>query len=299
MSSPAASGAASGSGTGKVIVLGEHAVVHGEPAIVLGLSRGVRVTLVSAVPESPGGQPESAPERALAKAAQVLGVPAPKGVVVRVEGDLPVAVGLGSSAALSVATVRALAAHVGLSPSDDDVAGFANEIERLFHGTPSGVDATAAAHGGLRWFEAGPPRRHEPVAAPAPLPLVVALSGSRHDTGRSVLGLRDRARAAREIYAPVFSAIGALVRAGRTAIEAGDAPRLGEILTMNHGLLRACGVSTPELDRLVDVALREGALGAKLTGAGGGGAAIALASGEPGELAERLSRSGWESFPVA
>ena len=244
---------ARGSGRGKIILLGEHAVVHGEPAIATGLEHDVRVRL------------------------------------------LPV--GLGSSAALSVALVRALAASDGRALSPSEAARLANEVEKVFHGTPSGIDATTAAHGGLLWFETGPPMRWEEVAAGGPLPLVVALSGEEHDTGRSVGGLRHRAESSPEVYGPVFGAIGGLVRAGRTAIERAAWPLLGELMSMNHALLRACGVSTDALDRVVDDALACGALGAKLTGAGGGGAAIALARPEGEEdLIAALRRRGWQAF---
>src|SRR5690606_38338244 len=129
------------------------------------------------------------------------------------------------------------------------------------------------------WFEigrGGEPPRHERLALPEPLPLLVLLSHTPHTTASTVGSLRQRAADAPEVYQPVFAAVGALVASARDALLRGDRKRLGELMTMNHGLLRACGVSTAELDALVDDALAAGALGAKLTGAGGGGAIIAL-----------------------
>jgi mevalonate kinase len=288
---------ASGAASGKVILLGEHVVVHGEPALVAGLDRGVRVTVQPAAgPEVPKAANEGL-ERAVARACELLGFERGS-FAIDVAGDLPIAMGLGSSAALAVALVRALAASGGEELADAAVARHAHEIERLFHGTPSGVDGTAATYGGVLWFEAGPPSRHERVALARPLVLLVLLSRTPHSTARTVGGLRERAAAAPEVFAPVFAAIGALVRSARGALERGEAKLLGDLMTMNHGLLRALGVSTAELDALVDAALACGALGAKLTGAGGGGAVIALPDGDPDALRARLAGRGVDGFVV-
>jgi len=283
-----------GAGKGKVILLGEHAVVHGQPAIATSLLREVRVT----VRERGAADRPPPPElrAALDAAAGAVGGVDGSSLHVGIEGDLPIAVGLGSSAALAVALVRALLALDGRSGSTVEIARRANEVEKVFHGTPSGIDTATAASGGLLWFEAGPPPHWEAVRPGAPLALVVALSGTRHHTGRAVGGLRTRAEASPQVYSPIFRAIGELVRSGRDAIESASWPLLGEILSMNHELLRASGVSTPELDRLVEDARAAGALGAKLTGAGGGGAAIALAEKAPDDLVERLRARGWEAF---
>lgn len=283
---------ATGTGHGKVILLGEHAVVHGQPAIALSLRESLQVTL------RPGGDataPGSDLGRALGAAAEALGIEHPP-LGVSVEGDLPIAVGLGSSAALAVGLVRGLAEMVDRTLSDADAGRLANEVEKLFHGTPSGIDATTAAHDGLLWFEAGPPARFEHVEPADSPPIVVALSGSRHHTASTVGSLGQRAARRPAVYRPIFAAVGELVRAGREALETADWPMLGELMSMNHALLRGCGVSTVDLDRLVEDALAEGALGAKLTGGGGGGAAIALAGGDPAALALRLQARGWTAF---
>lgn len=288
---------ASARATGKLILLGEHAVVHGQPAIVAGIDRGVRVTVLPG--EGAGAGPGADPRLgdAIALAARLVGAGEAR-FGLEVEGDLPIAMGLGSSAALAVAVVRALATSAGVELAAADIERHAHEIERVFHGTPSGVDSAAATHGGVRWFEAGPPSRHEPIVLRAPLPLLVILSRTPHATSSTVGGLRSRAAAAREVYDPVFGAIGSLVAAARRALEEGEHARLGELMSMNHGLLRACGVSTAEIDAIVDEALEAGASGAKLTGAGGGGAVIALPAGDPEALREALAARGHEAFVV-
>jgi len=284
--------AATAQASGKVILLGEHVVVHGQPAIVAGLGRGVRVEIE---PGSAAAPHDPRVDAALRLAANLLGI-ADEGFALRIRGDLPIGMGLGGSAALAVAILRALAKAADLAVDPTVIAAHAHEIERLFHGTPSGVDSTAAAYGGLLWFEAGPPPRHERLRLPRDLPLVVVLSRTVHSTAVTVGSLRARAAAAPEVYRPVFAAVGELVRAARHAIEADERSRLGELMTMNHGLLRACGVSTPELDDIVDAALAAGASGAKLTGAGGGGAVIALPVGDPQPLSAALAAAGHDCF---
>ncbi|HZR79776.1 MAG TPA: mevalonate kinase [Candidatus Binatia bacterium] len=286
---------------GKLILLGEHAVVHGHPAIAAGIPARVEVSVTPCAAgedtlRAAAGFADPRLAAAVAEARSEVGIPEAIGLEIGIAGDLPVAIGLGSSAALSVALVRALAACCGRALADEQVAAAAHRLESLFHGKPSGVDATAATYGGLFWFEAGPPPRRLPLRAARPLEVVVVLTGSRHDTGRVVGGLRERAAAAPAVYRPVLAAIGELVRGARDAIERGDVALLGELMTMDHALLRACGVSTPVLDAAVHDALAAGALGAKLTGGGGGGAAIALARGDARDLARSLGERGYEAM---
>ena len=280
---------------GKVILLGEHAVVHGQPALAAGVDWGVTVGISPASTRTlvpPASDPRVA--RVVDEAARLLGIEPERGFTVSLGGDLPIAVGLGSSAALSVALVRALASGIGRELSIAEITAHAHALERVFHGSPSGVDGTAAALGGLLWFEAGPPARSERVIAKSPFDLLVVLSGARHETAKTVGSLRERATAAPEVYQPVFGAIGSLVSHARAAIESGDLPLLGALMTMNHALLRACGVSTSELDATVEAGVEAGALGAKLTGGGGGGAVIALAGRDVDGLAGRLQARGYE-----
>lgn len=174
-----------GRGHGKVILLGEHAVVHGHPALAMAIDLGVRVTArpghgTLTVPAwdlavDLARDAGTAPARALLALADAIGVDA-RGVALVAEAPLPARAGLGSSAALSVAVVRALAAHAGHALDDDAVARAADAGERVFHGNPSGIDVALAARGGVGRFVRGVGLM--PLVAP-PLTLVVALSGSR------------------------------------------------------------------------------------------------------------------------
>jgi len=190
-------GHAEASARGKVILLGEHAVVHGHAALVAGIRAQVRVAVAPGRPRerivtSALGEVAPSVHAALGDALEVVGVSPEAGLSVTIGGDLPVAMGLGSSAALSVALLRALSAAAGRSLDDGEIARAAHRLEAIFHGTPSGVDSTAATYGGLLWFEAGPPPRHTRVCPARSFDLVVALSDRRHDTRRTVGGLRER-----------------------------------------------------------------------------------------------------------
>ena len=246
-------------GAGKAILFGEHAVVYGHPAIALAVDRGTTVRLW----DRPG--PTAADEASIsdARLQEALHTVLPAdGIGVGIDSDLPTGRGMGSSAALAVALVRARATRQGrtLDFATCHAEGFA--VERVFHGTPSGVDhAVSALGGGVRYRKGPDGPAIEPLRLP-PLQLVVLDSGSSGNTAELVAGVRRRRPGVDE---------------GRLLAEpfegGGD---LGPLLDENHTLLQQIGVSTPRLDALVELARGAGALGAKLSGAGGGGVVIAL-----------------------
>lgn len=289
-------------GLGKVILLGEHAVVHGHPALAGAIDRGVGLTVragdalrlrirawdldVAATDDHPVG-------RALSAVAAALGVTTP--VVLEGDSDLPPAAGLGSSAAVSVAVTRALAAHAGRALSLDDVLAIAGTSERCFHGNPSGIDVALAARGGLGLF-----RRTgglAPIAA-APVPVVIGLSGQQRATAAMVARVADALAAYPEVTAQRLSRLGDAAERG-AAILTGDAPdlrALGQLLTGAHVVLRDLGLSTAVLDAMIDDALGAGAAGAKLTGGGGGGAVVAIAPGCEAAVVEAWRAGGKIAF---
>ncbi len=267
-------------GLGKVILLGEHAVVYGHPALAGALARGVAATVADAPADrvrvaawglDAGGEHPAAV--ALGRIRQAFAVAGHVEVVG--EADLPARAGLGSSAALSVAIARALAPGAG----DADIERAAQEGEKVFHANPSGVDVALATRGGLGLFRRG--AGLEPIAA-RPFRLAIGLTGEPRDTAARVAhvaALRERDRAATDAC---LAALGELARAGREAL--GNPARLGALLDEAQRRLEALGLSSPGIDRLVTQARAAGALGAKLTGAGGGGAVIALAPGREDEV---------------
>lgn len=270
----------SGFARGKLILAGEHAVVYGHPAIAMGVDRGTRVSLSHC--EGPTHLPGGADPRLAA--ALRLALP-PHGVRVDVHSDLPVGRGMGSSAALAVALLRARDGDV----PPDALFDAALALETVFHGNASGLDVHIAIHGGAVRYRRGPPR--EAVALPAPgWSVVVIDTGDAGDTRRMV---RDVA-ARRPSVDGLLADIGALALAVEDALH--SPAQLGPLWTRHHALLRRLGVSTPRLDAATDAAHHAGALGAKLSGAGGGGVVIAVPEGPPDALVERLRAVGHDAF---
>lgn len=292
-----------GSAPGKVILLGEHAVVYGRTAIAASMDRhvSVRVGPVGSV-ALPGGvqlkELARADERlllALEKSLEWYDLSLAE-VDVSAATDLPVSVGLGSSAALSVALIRALADATGDEVETPELCRQAFELEKIFHGTPSGIDSTVCAMEGLIEFNTQDPPRRIPIGQP--LPLVIALGRAPRATGKVVARVRSRWQIETPTYEAIFDEIHALAEQAVTLIEEGDLTALGGLMNLNHRLLQKLEVSTPELDAMVNLARKHGALGAKLTGGGGGGAVVCLGPQNHAELMEVFQREGWTAFPA-
>lgn len=283
-----------GCGFGKVILLGEHSVVYGRPALAAGIDRRLEATVARAAETSVVSDvSDSRLAEAVAEAARMSGL-AGEGFTVEIRSELPPAAGLGSSAALGVALVRALAALAGENLPPETVCLRAFEIEKIFHGFPSGIDNTVATYGGLLRFQ-----RDRPLRGLAPvksIPLVVAIGREPRETGRVVRALRQRWEERPSVYEAWFDQIGALVAEAEAAIGRGDHVELGRRMNENHDVLARLGVSTAELDEMVRLAREQGALGAKLTGGGGGGAVICLHEGDRAALVAAFQRRGWRSF---
>src|SRR5690606_12900876 len=189
---------------------------------------------------------------------------------VEVFPELPRASGLGASAALAVSVIRAVVHAFGLSLSEQEISQLAFECEQLVHGTPSGIDNTVATFGRTILFrktDAGD--EIEELGILVPVPVVGGLTGVRPLIADTVGRVHAGWEKNPQHYEAIFSEIDGLVGTGVEALRRGDLPALGEVMNLNHGLLNALQVSSPELEALVDLARRSGALGAKLTGGGG------------------------------
>lgn len=279
-------GAVSGFAPGKIILSGEHAVVAGHLAIAVAVDRGTTVGLAPCTGPTTIVAADISDDR-LQRAVDAL---LPPGLAVTIRTDLPVGRGMGSSAALSVALVRASAALRGEVASFDECYARGFVAERIFHGDPSGVDHTVSAlGGGIRYRRGASMVPFEPP----PLRLVVMDSGTAGDTAVLVAGV-----AALPDSAARLAEIGAITEQVSAALDAGAPPSvLGPLLTENHRLLQGIGVSTPALDALVDAALSAGAHGAKLAGAGGGGIVIALVE-DSQPVIRAASRLGFSAFEI-
>lgn len=284
-------------GPGKVILLGEHGVVYGHPALAAPLSRGMRAWAEPAestsleVPEGLTESQQQALERAFARAAKKTGHPP---VSVHLSSDLPLSMGLGSSGALAVAVSRVLIhAQTGKPASPRQVEAVAFEMEKEFHGTPSGVDHTTSARGTMVLYTKG---HAVEVKARHPVKIVVVLVGPRSSTKQTVGALRERQKRWPTRYRRVFGEIGQLVREGTAAVKKGDLPALGDVMNMNHGFLGALGLSSPPIEEMVYRLRAMGALGAKLTGAGGDGGAVIALFAEPEPAVMKLRRIGVDCF---
>ncbi len=280
---------AEGSAPGKVIICGEHSVVYGRPAIAVPVSDLRARARVEAGPSGSGFRmiavdldealaldtaPSDHPLAAIVRLTLAhLQTDAPNAVLT-VRSDLPIGAGLGSGAAVSVATVRTLSAFLEHEIAVDAISALTYEVERIHHGTPSGIDNTVVAWERPVHFVKG--TTPEIFTIGAPLHLLIADSGIGGSTREAVAGVRQRWEQSRETYEAHFDRMGAIADAARQSIARGEQSRLGELLDENHALLQEIGVSIPALDRLVAAAREASALGAKLTGAGMGGNVIAL-----------------------
>ncbi|MFC7226967.1 mevalonate kinase [Salinirubellus salinus] len=292
------------SAPGKVYLFGEHAVVYGEPAVPCAIERRASVTVeerddgrlsveaadltldgftVTWGADGPDRPDVDVPtplveaamgyvDGAIEQARDAADRP-DAGFDVTVSSEIPLGAGLGSSAAVVCAAIDAATRELGVSLPAEEVADRAYRVEHeVQDGQASRADTFCCAVGGAVRVQGDDTRR---IADVPTLPFVVGYDGGAGDTGELVAGVR----ALREEYgfaADTVSAIGDLVREGEAALRAGDLEELGRLMDFDHGLLSALGVSSRSLDTMVWAAREGGALGAKLTGAGGGGCIVAL-----------------------
>ncbi|MEW6085511.1 MAG: mevalonate kinase [Chloroflexota bacterium] len=306
------------SAPGKIILFGEHAVVYGRPALAVPVSQ-VHADVEILASDSPGiliHAPDidlHAELNTLPSDHPVASVihnflflprtsPSPSGRGARGEGKfpnleikisstIPVASGLGSGAAVTVAFVRALSAHLNHPLTDEEINAFAYDIEKLHHGTPSGIDNTVVTYAKPVYFVKSLPSPFkrgvggevEIFKVGAPFTIVIGDTGIPAPTKESVADVRKLWEADKTKWEGVFDKVGEIARSAKEKIESGDWRLLGELMNRNHTLLQEMTVSSPDLDRLVEAAKNAGALGAKLSGGGRGGNMIALAEAEKAE----------------
>jgi hydroxymethylglutaryl-CoA reductase len=213
--------------------------------------------------------------------------------------EVPRSMGLGGSAAMAVAIVRALDKHFKLGLTDDEVNRLAFESEKVAHGNPSGLDNTLACYAKPLVYRSGEPPLVEPLNIREPIPAVIGMTGFEGLTAKTVGRVRDAWKKDQQLYERIFDQIDALVLRGVQAIQDGDIKLLGELMNICHGMLNALQVSTPELEQLVDIARAKGALGAKLTGGGGGGSIIAVCDVDQQQpIVDAIRAAGYQAMAV-
>jgi mevalonate kinase len=291
---------------GKIILFGEHAVVYGQPALAVPVSQvqaevridkifspGIRINapniqLNDKLDSLAASHPLAATVR---NTLAMLEAGSLSGVAILVRSTIPVASGLGSGAAVSVAMIRALAKHLRKDLTDEQVSALAFETEKLYHGTPSGIDNMVVTYARPVYFIKGQPI--EILRVKKPFTIVIGDTGIPASTKESVRDVRVQHHKRPERFETLFAAIGSIAKTACQLIENGMPESFGPLMDENHALLRNMMVSSPELDHLVEAARKAGALGAKMSGGGRGGNMIALVQpGKAGAVARSLKDAG-------
>ena len=305
--SRSASVPAAGTAAGKVILLGEHAVVYGKHAVALPIADAVTADVKVSKQASTVSVPAwnirdqlvtndaSGIGAAVSLIQRDLGI-ADSHFAIRLHSRLPRAMGLGSSAAFAVAILRAFDAELGLGLDNAKINAIAFACEKLAHGTPSGIDNTIATYGHAMLFRRAESLELEELHPVEPVPLVIACSSKSGLTREQVAGVRRRRAQSRAQYDAVFEQMDALSLAGAAALARADYAELGMLMNVCHGLLNAIEVSTPELEGMVGVARAAGAAGAKVTGSGGGGSIVALCPGAVEDVRKALEAAGFRTL---
>ncbi len=278
---------------GKIILFGEHAVVYGQPAIAVPVTQVQAQATVEDREERQGivivardlgrvfalGDRETdeviRPLQAIvASTLEFLGLGWEHHLKITIESTIPIARGLGSGAAVSTAMIRALAGYFARRLTPQEISELVYEVEKLYHGTPSGIDNTVIAYQRPVYFMRG--RELEAFHVERPLLFVIGDTGAQSPTRMVVGAVRKAWEKSKDRYEALFGGVGDITVRARRAIEKGEVELVGRLMDENHHLLQVMGVSSSELDALVEAARRGGALGAKLSGAGRGGNMIAL-----------------------
>lgn len=289
-----------GIGYAKTILLGEHFVVYGIPAIAIGLPRKLEVEIQNSdhmqiVPNSDEKVVQSM--EAIKKAMNIT-----DNFIIKIKSEIPLGCGLGSSAALCVGFVRALSNKYKLNLSNELISSYAYEGEKIYHKTPSGIDNTLATFGGAILFQKAPEKNIiKPLKIGAALFIVIGNTGKRiKGTGEIVADVRAKKEKNPELYAYLFDAEKKIIELALNAIEQGKVQELGELMNVNQGLLSAIGVSSKENEEIIQKARECGALGAKLTGAGLGGCCVILAENKKNAelIVNEIKKIGYNAFSI-
>jgi mevalonate kinase len=284
------------SAPGKTILFGEHAVVYGKPAIAAAVDKRAYVTISKREDhlthvtvgdlgvsgfldlknrtiqlENGSGMQRGILEYIL-KA--LLKAETEDSVEVDVRLDIPIGAGLGSSAAVTVATIMAAASFNQITLTNETMANLAHQVELDIQGAASPIDTALSTYGGVIYLSKQPQKLVK-LEIPEELPIVIGYTSIRGNTGELVKMVRQKKDARPEVINPILDSMEAVANGARQALIKGDHKTIGLLMNINQGLLDAIGVNTEELSKMIFTARNQGAMGSKLTGAGGGGSMIA------------------------
>lgn len=201
--------------------------------------------------------------------------------------ETPIGSGLGSSAAVTVATLAAIYRYHNIRFNKKSLAKDAHQIEEAVQGIASPLDTMVCTYGGLVYLSRKKKIEHFKTNIKAPF--VIGYTTKYGNTGKMVKDVKSLKYRNHKVVGSIISSMGDLTNYAKQAIIAGDVRKIGELMNINHGFLDALGVNTPELSRMVYCARECGAIGSKITGAGGGGSIIALCPGKADEVAKGIS----------
>lgn len=292
---------------GKVILIGEHAVVHGQPALAMPFPA---TKVKTAIYRKEGsltldcffynGFFSEVPDRLLGLTTIIRDIVNSfdeklEDFRIRIESTIPPERGMGSSAAVAVATIRALYDFFRQPLTKEDLFKWANISEKIVHGNPSGIDAATVIGEEPIYYIKG--KSFIPFPFKLDAYLIVADTGELGKTQAAVNDVRKLIDLNPQKGRSLIEQLGFLTRNAKDAIESKDIVKLGQIMSKAHLILDKLGVSNDKLNHLVSVAMRNEALGAKLTGGGRGGCMIALAAtkDEAIKLSNRLILNGAEN----
>jgi mevalonate kinase len=279
---------------GKIILFGEHAVVYGQPAIAIPVNQLKATARVMPNPQGQTGVvkiqapqiqldgllsdlPEDHPIRAAVHLAfQAASINQPPSFTLHISSTIPIAGGMGSSAAVSVAILRALTNFFGKPLPPEKISELAFNVEEIHHGTPSGIDNNVIAHQKPVIY-----RRDQPIdflLVKGPTHWVIGDTGEKTPTRETVSDVRRQYQADPELFTAFFEQIGDISTQAQQGLIDGNLPLLGGLMDQNQRILEKIGVSSSSLEYLIQAAREAGAQGAKLSGGGRGGNMIALAS---------------------
>ncbi len=298
----------SASAPGKVILFGEHAVVYGEPAIAVPVTTTQATAIVSArVQSKPGEIWIEAPDISLSAPLDQLDVDHPLRTAIQIvigdrdlnqvpsckiqiTSEIPPSSGMGSSAAISTAIIRAFSAFLGKRLSNEQVSDLTFEVEKIHHGNPSGIDNTVISYQKPIYYRKGDP--FEFLTVGQAFTILIIYCGKPGNTRKAVSEVRERWQEEPEQYNQIFTRIGKITQSAKRIMEEENPDQLGPLMDENHELLCKIGVSSPELNQLVLAAKKGGALGAKLSGGGLGGHIIALVGENVDPIQRELEKAG-------